>query len=1182
MTINDNSNLVLAADATYNGTLSLASGGNFTRLQIDGARSLSGTATVQMSNHLNNQISGRNLSGDSLTVGSGITVQGAGTIGGNNLSLVNNGSLIATQPLGITLTSGGTVTNNHVIRGDGAGFSITGTNLNQGSSGVLDAVNNDTVRLTGNSTITGGTFTTGSGGQIATQSGNTAGVSGVTNTGTLNIVENSTLALNGTLTNNGSVNLQSGGNLTNLSTTGNRLIDGTGTINLSNDANNRIVAAAAGNSLTLGSGQTLQGAGQIGAGGPLNFTNNGTVIGNLPNAMTFSSTGTVTNNNIVRADGGTVTITGAGTNFGQGALGVIDAANSGIVLLTGNSTVTGGTLTTGSSGQITTQSGNTAGVSGVTNTGTLNVVDFSTLVVSGTVTNNGALNLNSGGNTTTLRVAGNATLGGTGITTLSNHAGNRILAQSTGDQLTNGVGHTIQGSGSFGGGSAMSIVNQGTITANQANALTIEVGVGQTVQNQFGGLMQATGFGQVLTLNNVIANNGTIAANGGVVYANAGFTGTGTASTSGSGHLNVDAASTVGTLINNGDYTNALNLKANNITVSGDYTNANSGSGNTFNRRANVTGTGQILAGGDATQAITGATVTNGNTANATLTIGNVRVGANTVGYQVANTGSTGPSLRGAIQTNVNGGNLTDARLSGVGVTAANYNTGAPGGNTGNLGVTFTAASAGALAPLTGQVLNLRSNFDNVADQKLNIVLGSGAAAYNAAVGSAAPSPVVVANQRMGGTATQALTLTNTAPAGAFTEGLNASFGANVGRATNTGGSITLLAGGASNATSMVVGVDTASAGAKSGSVTLNYISDGTGTSGLSAIAAGSQVINVSGNVYHVAAGVSLVSPLQVANQRVGGGNTATVVIANGAIGPSGFAEDLNASISGTTGTATGSGSIAGRLAGTANTGSGAITVGVDTTTSGLRGGNVSLLYETAGTVGGVSNGLAAAFTGSGAVGVSGNVYQVAVGQLNTSPLNFGTVQVGQVVSQTLSLTNTATGAAGFVEDLNASFGASHGTGASQISGAGSINGLLAGGTNAAAMVVTVNTGTAGAINGGIGVNYVSAGAVNGVSNGLGTLAVGAADFGVLGLIQTSGQVINQAAPVIDLSPINLGKVRIGAASPVGSVSVTNQATTAPQAALNASISGNASIIAAGSFTLLAPEEIGDVPRSIR
>ena len=47
--------------------------------------------------------------------------------------------------------------------------------------------------------------------------------------------------------------------------------------------------------------------------------------------------------------------------------------------------------------------------------------------------------------------------------------------------------------------------------------------------------------------------------------------------------------------------------------------------------------------------------------------------------------------------------------------------------------------------------------------------------------------------------------------------------------------------------------------------------------------------------------------------------------------------------------------------------------------------------------------------------------------------------------------------------------------------------------------------------------------------------------------------------------------MRVGAASPTAFVSVTNQATTPPQAALNASISGNAPITASGSFNLLDP-----------
>ena len=97
-----------------------------------------------------------------------------------------------------------------------------------------------------------------------------------------------------------------------------------------------------------------------------------------------------------------------------------------------------------------------------------------------------------------------------------------------------------------------------------------------------------------------------------------------------------------------------------------------------------------------------------------------------------------------------------------------------------------------------------------------------------------------------------------------------------------------------------------------------------------------------------------------------------------------------------------------------------------------------------------MSPGLGTASAGSQAVTVNGNIHQVAAGQIQSAPLNFGTAQVGQSVSQAPSIRNTATGAAGFVEDLNASFGVLIGTGAGLISGAGSLNGVLAG-TNSTA-----------------------------------------------------------------------------------------------------------------------------------
>ena len=188
-------------------------------------------------------------------------------------------------------------------------------------------------------------------------------------------------------------------------------------------------------------------------------------------------------------------------------------------------------------------------------------------------------------------------------------------------------------------------------------------------------------------------------ATGGTLTASNAIQGfTGNITIDGGAALNLSPA-TVGSaaamLAHNG--TN-LNLGAHDLTVFSAYTNANFGSGNSFNNRANVTGSGQILAAGvtpATAQFLAGDIVGGGTTTgNAVINFGNVHVGdAVTRNYQIGNTNTGGPSLSGAIQTAVNGGNLTDSRLTGAGVTAGNWGPVANGATTGPLAVTFTATS---------------------------------------------------------------------------------------------------------------------------------------------------------------------------------------------------------------------------------------------------------------------------------------------------------------------------------------------------------------------------------------------------------------------------------------------------------------------------------------------------------
>jgi hypothetical protein len=660
-------------------------------------------------------------------------------------------------------------------------------------------------------------------------------------------------------------------------------------------------------------------------------------------------------------------------------------------------------------------------------------------------------------------------------------------------------------------------------------------------------------------------NSGLIEATGGTLAMTGGIQGgSGTVTIQPDGALDLSSASQASSadfLNHQGTASDSLNLGSNDFIVSQDYTNANTGTGNDFDARANVVGTGQIV-GENADMAITGDVAPAGaNTV--TLDLGNVRGGTSTtVNYQIENTG-TGADIRGAVQTAAGTGNLTDARLSGTGVTAQNFGPIESGQDSGNLTVTFDATSGGAL---DGQTIGVVSNFDNVAGQTIQIT----GMATSLAEGSATPAgPIDLGNFRVGqdGVSQNFAVENTTSGPGAEKLGIGAATASGNFAATNNLGS-GLIDGGASQTNALSATVNNGQAGVNTGALDIQYTTDGTHIdAGFTAQNVNTQSIALSATGYNMAQGNATPDPVTLANQRVGGSESQNLTVSNTA--PSGtFTEGLNVEFGANTGEAVNNAGTIGLLAGGNSDGT-SMNVGVDTTAAGARTGSVTLNYETDGTG---TSGLAAESVGSQTISVSGNVFQVAEGNLNTTSLNFGVVQVGESVSQNLSISNIATGPSGFVEDLNAQFGAASGTGSNLISGSGTISGLLAGGTDTTSMVVNVNTASAGTVNGAIAVDYFSAGAVNGVSNGLGTLAVGSQDFGVTGTIQATATVVDQAAPVINTGqPILLGNVREGAVSPTAVVSVTNQATGNQQAALDATITGTAPITASGSFDDLGP-----------
>jgi len=149
----------------------------------------------------------------------------------------------------------------------------------------------------------------------------------------------------------------------------------------------------------------------------------------------------------------------------------------------GNTTINGGALNTTSNGGVFVVNTGSATFSGVTNNSTVDVRIGTSLLISGTLTNNGTVFVNPNASPGVALIKfNNAELTGSGAVNLGS---NGTTAQLSGT-LTQDVSHTIEGFGDI----TATLTNNGLVTANAANQ-TLEVN-GPTT-NGSTGTMQANG-----------------------------------------------------------------------------------------------------------------------------------------------------------------------------------------------------------------------------------------------------------------------------------------------------------------------------------------------------------------------------------------------------------------------------------------------------------------------------------------------------------------------------------------------------------------------------------------------------------------------------------------------------------------------------------------------------------------
>ena len=782
---------------TNNGTVTINSNESNSDTQLIAANSLTidGTGEIVLNNLFAGGIAPERAgidaaAGETITQAAGHTIRGNGRI---TAALVNNG-LVSVEGSGnlIQLLDEGKTNNSSFIATDGGELRLD-TVLVDNAAGTITA-DNGTVSVRGGSEIQGGVLDSLNEGTFNIDSG--IGIlDGVTSNATINVASTDTLQLENSFTNNGTVTINSnGGNSNTQAVAATSLtIDGTGEIVLNNPFTGGTAPERA--SIDAAAGETItQAAGHT-------IRGNGRI------------TAALVNNGLVSAEGSggfLQLLDGDKTN--NGTFQALDGSSLTTLAETNLTNFEGGVLTGGTYRVV--DEGNGASMS-IAQGPLFEVGPSTEIVLSGI---NSALTF---GETPT-------------EDSLSTNRGTIRILNNRDYQLTANV---------------TTFDNFGTIELG--GGTLSGVGLVEALSNRSTG--EFFGFG---VLDGPVANEGLVRANGGTLTISTISGQNGTVQIDAASSLDVSdptlGSSSAANLIHNGD---DLNLGTNDFTVASDYTNANFGVGNAFNARANVTGSGQILADPSVAQTVTG-DVTNSTQPSVVLDFGNVRVGdSSTLNYAVNNAGTTGPDLRGALQTDDsagNGGNITDSRLTGSGVTAQNYGPVAAGSATSDLDVTFNATTAGSLA---GQQVAIVNNFDNVDNQVLNF---SGTA-FTSAEAEVTPTIVDFGIVHVGDALTPAdITVANNAPVGAFSEDLRAEnfiASGDVQIQAGTSTSITLQAGDAAIAVSALF--DTATAGERSGSVSIDLIStgqiDGVTAAGLGELGLGTETVQFIGTVNNFA-----------------------------------------------------------------------------------------------------------------------------------------------------------------------------------------------------------------------------------------------------------------------------------------------------------------------------------------
>lgn len=517
--INNANTFDLFGDLFNDGQITVnTGGGSATQIDFESDSVISGTGELRL-NAFDARARLRTGAGFTVTQQPGHTIAGWGKIEAN---LINNG-LVNADTGNATLTMDlNPKANNATMRASNdATLEFISITVTQGPAGLIEAVDpGSEVRFSG-TTLEGGQLRTDADGVVSVV---TSVFDGVTLTqGNIRINNAGTLDVFNTLTNNATLTINPGGNgsATQLDFENTGSFLGNGTVVLDSFSSRARLRTAPDATMTNSAGHTIRGWGQIEA----DFINNGLVSADKLNESLILLTNDKVNNATMRAiDGGTLDF--SSILIDQTGGGQIAANGAGSQIEFNSTTVLGGQV--GSINGATIEILN-ATFDGVMLEGIASLANGRTLDVFNSLTNNGLITVNPGGNgsATQIDFENSGALLGNGTVLLDSLDSRARLRTAAGATMTNSATHTIRGWGQI----EAALINDGEVIADEPgqainmnlddkvnNSTMRAVDTGSivlssiTLDQSAGGQLFANGLGSMIEIRNSTVLGGDIAA----------------------------------------------------------------------------------------------------------------------------------------------------------------------------------------------------------------------------------------------------------------------------------------------------------------------------------------------------------------------------------------------------------------------------------------------------------------------------------------------------------------------------------------------------------------------------------------------------------------------------------------------------------------------------------------------